>query len=465
MFTSKKAQYLNKDFDKISPITNIESLYYEQAKLIKNGDNPSKYIIKRKSVAKHMPIRMDICKQDISINKVDDLTNLGENYLNAYINTNFSKSFIENPSNPIDDKTIFDYPLYKIDASKYVNIQELLQYYTSIDSFSSSIGSINSSIDNINSSISNINSSIIDISIGIDNLLKTLSNHTEYYTWDELNTSTLENNGIYNLIYYPYESNNSSFIDSSFIIKIQCVYINGIKHLISLDSTLPLSIDTSYINQWDFHYDIDSSKITYLKDEYGNEGNFDFKNKKLANDETIGCQHSRDGVKNNYIYINPDNSNILFDKNSVAENCIINSTNILFLDNVYNNHIVNSSFNILQMQYAKNNKCSNIINSSLNITDGSNNILINCENCSIKIGGNNNTLINVKNLNVSLGNNNVIIGDEIGCQPNTSTLENTKLFFNYSTSTALATDHTSSCTFYGGNGNDVSVYVGSLRTT
>ena len=117
------------------------------------------------------------------------------------------------------------------------------------------------------------------------------------------------------------------------------------------------------------------------------------------------------------------------------------------------------------MQYAKNNKCSNIINSSLNIINGNNNILINCENCSIKIEGNNNTLINVKNLNVSLKNNNVIIGDNVGCLPNIDTLENMKLFFNYSTSTALATNHTSSCTFYGGIKNDVSVYVGSLRTT
>jgi len=47
-----------------------------------------------------------------------------------------------------------------------------------------------------------------------------MSSHTEYYTWNELNTSTLENNGIYNLIYYPYEAYNASYENSSFVIKV-----------------------------------------------------------------------------------------------------------------------------------------------------------------------------------------------------------------------------------------------------
>ena len=64
MFTSKKAQYLNKDFDRISPITSIDSLYFEQAE--KNGED--NYSIYRRSVPKHMPIKFDVQNNNIISN-------------------------------------------------------------------------------------------------------------------------------------------------------------------------------------------------------------------------------------------------------------------------------------------------------------------------------------------------------------------------------------------------------------
>ena len=54
MFTSKKAQYLTNNFEHISPITNIDSLYFE--KITKNGKG---YKINRQSVVKNMPIQCD----------------------------------------------------------------------------------------------------------------------------------------------------------------------------------------------------------------------------------------------------------------------------------------------------------------------------------------------------------------------------------------------------------------------
>ena len=57
MFTSKKAQYLNKDFDRISPITNIDTLYYEQAEKSKDIKNSS-YIIKRMNRRKKVKIQI-----------------------------------------------------------------------------------------------------------------------------------------------------------------------------------------------------------------------------------------------------------------------------------------------------------------------------------------------------------------------------------------------------------------------
>lgn len=446
MFTSKKAQYLNKDFDKISPITNIESLYYEQAELIKNGGDPSEYIIKRKSVARHMPVKMDLIPADIGRNEIS-ITNLGNNYKDAYINTNFTKTIIPNPSNPQDNnKPIFKYEQYQINANKYVNIQKLLQYYASYHYFSSSIGALNSSIDNINSSITNVSNYVCDTSASVDVLIRALHGHIEYYEYDNLTNTS--NNGIYNLIYQP------NTADSSCIIKVQCISTN----IISLDRAFNHSTDVS-VEQWVFHYDVSSNKITYLKDEYGNEGNFDFRiahttyNNDLINSSFI----------NNKLYFEPENANIKFEGDGKFEgNEIYNSTNITFTGNASNNIVVNC-YNVSIS--GSGNRIYNSSNTSTLVIEKSNNTIINCHDSSILVNGNSNYITNSSNLNVSLGNNNVIVDDEIGCGPNTSTLENMKLFFNYSTSTALASDHISSCTFYGGFGNDVSVYVGSLRTT
>ena len=450
MFTSKKAQYLNKDFDKISPITNIESLYYEQAELIKNGDNPSEYIINRKSVARHMPVKMNLLSADIERANINTHTDLG-NYKDAYINTNFIKTIIPNPSNPHDsNKHIFNYEQYQIDASKYVNIQKLLQYYASYQYFSSSIGTLNSSIDNINSSIINVSKYVCDTSASVDALIRALHSHIEYYDYDNLTNTS--NNGIYNLIYQPADA------DSSCLIKVQCISNNMIKNIISLDRAFNHSIDVS-VEQWVFHYDFDSNSITYLKDEHGNEGNFDFRiahniyNNDLVNSSFI----------NNKLYFEPENANIKFEGNGKFEgNEIYNSSNITFTGNASNN-IVANCYNVSIS--GSGNKIYNSTNTSTLVIEKSNNTIINCHDSSVLVNGNSNYIINSSNLNVSLGNNNIIVDDEIGCGPNTLSLENMKLFFNYSTSTALATDHISSCTFYGGIGNDVSVYVSSLRTS
>jgi len=58
--------------------------------------------------------------------------------------------------------------------------------------------------------------------LALDKLINTLSSHTEYYTWNNLDTSTtLENNGIYNLFYHPHESQSGQYIaNASFIIKV-----------------------------------------------------------------------------------------------------------------------------------------------------------------------------------------------------------------------------------------------------
>ena len=54
MFTAKNAQYLTANNENISPMTNIESLYYEKA--TKEDADSANFKIERKSIVKHMPI-------------------------------------------------------------------------------------------------------------------------------------------------------------------------------------------------------------------------------------------------------------------------------------------------------------------------------------------------------------------------------------------------------------------------
>lgn len=451
MFTSKKAQYLNKDFDRISPITNIDTLYYEQAEKSKDT-NSSSYIIKRRSVGKHLPIRFDISTlaertyEGIGVTKSDipiKDTSLGSKYLDVCVNINYNKNFITNPLNPEDNnKPIYKFQQYTIDTKDYVNIQELLQYYEPRDQFSSSINEIRSRLDNINSSITNI-SNFIDKTTNIANdLIREITTHTEYY-----NGINVSNNGIYNLIYQP--NNNATCL-----IKVQCISTNTIKNIISLDRAFNHSIDVS-VEQWVFHYDVDSNKITYLKDEYGNEGNFDFR---MAY-QIYGKNFKNSSFINNKLYFEPENANIKFEEDGKFEgNEIYNSFNITFTGNATNNIVVNSSNVSIS---GSGNKIYNSINTSTLIIKKSNNTIINCENSSILVNGNLNYIVNVKGLNVSLGDNNTIIGDTEGCPKNTSTFTNSKLFLTNAVSTALSLNLTNNKIVFG----DTSVYFGSVVTT
>ena len=451
MFTSKKAQYLNKDFDRISPITNIDTLYYEQAE--KSKDTDSSYIIKRRSVGKHLPIRFDISTlaertyEGIGVTSVSIKdTGLGSEYLDVCVNINYNKNFITNPIHPGDNKPIYKFQLYTIDSKVYVNIQELLKYYEPRDQFSTSINEIHSRLDNINSSITNISNYINNTSEVADVLIREVTTHTEYYD----NKSTKingSNNGIYNLIYQPNKN-------ASCLIKVQCISTNTIKNIISLDRAFNHSMDVS-VEQWVFHYDVDSSKITYLKDEYENEGNFDFR---MAY-QIYGKNFTNSSFINNKLYFEPKNANIKFEGNGKFEgNEIYNSFNITFTGSATNNIVVNSSNVSIS---GSGNKIYNSINTSTLIIKNSNNTIINCENCSMLVGGNSNYIVNVKNQNVSLGDNNTIIGDTKASPKNTSTFNNSKLFLANAVSTALSLNLTNYKTVFG----DTSVYFGGIVTT
>lgn len=463
MFTSKKAQYLDNEFNKISPITNIDSLYYEQVEKLAN----SSYIITRQSVAKHMPINFNIENRAIqNINASASIKDVSYHDISAgryidYININidYIKTNIGNPINPEKGESIFENPLYRIDSSKYVNIQNLLKYYTPIKQFDSSYNHILYAVNNVSTRVSIVNTSFNDVSNGY----VAFNNNVYYGIYDPPS-----DNSIYTVIYNPVDGFNMPVKVQAFSYQLNNITLRDI---ISLDITTASEIGIHNVSLWDFKYDVIGNKLTYLKDEYGNEGNFDFANflniwgnSRLYYNNKFYYNSINDAIlkfdsgqtsnvktyENFYIY---NSSHLHFGitsgKKSV-NNSIINSQGIAIGGN--SNKIINSSNNY------KNTDCSIIIY-------GNNNTLINCNNCSINISGNNNILINLKNQNLQLGDNNVLIGDEIGCKANNKILSNDRLFLNQSSSTAIAYDLVTNCTVFGGIRNDVFVYTSGFRTT
>jgi len=86
MFTSNTAQYLSEKNENLSPLTNIDTLYYERV-----YKEDSSYIIKRQNMAKHMPV--GYVNTDISISQYSPIiynsstyqyeTADGNNYVNV----------------------------------------------------------------------------------------------------------------------------------------------------------------------------------------------------------------------------------------------------------------------------------------------------------------------------------------------------------------------------------------------
>lgn len=465
MFTSKKAQYLDKDFNNVSPITNIDSVYFEQIE----GASGTEYVVNRMSVAKHMPIQYH--SEDLEIG---NRSNIGAFPTGQYIQdiyvANFQKNILTNINqfNPNTGKYKYQNDLFEVNVD-FVNLTDLLNHYASLDYFDASINQVDSSVMLIQPTIEDvcinmnyIESRYNDLSTRLYSNNYIRLNGNSYVDITISQPVSLETNCIYNLA-YPEKYSNPYFY-----IKVQCISTGNIQQFISMDTIKSKTNDTLYVEKWQFHYDTELKRITYLKDEYGNEGNFDFRYTIINNQKNIfgKTDGSVNNVSNNIIYLeNPQNSSIYIQEYSY-NNKIYNSLNINIGDNenfTSDNEIRN--VNNLVISDSISNKIINSSNYVLDITDGNNNTIINCNDCSIKINGNNNILINLKNQDINLSDNNIIIGDEIGCPTNQITLKNDRLFLNYSSSTAIALDLSTYCTVFGGIGNDVSVYSSGYSTT
>ena len=177
MFTSKKAQYLANDFSKISPITNIDSLYFEQ---VQKDENSSSYQVFRHSAAKSMPISYEKIISDdayrnntstsqdchtiaISDWEIDYAHSLHFiNIKNTPITIDISTYYLEN--NPYDwaeMKYLYETSLFTIQSGEYIQLDKILNHYETLYRFDTSFDNIYAFNEKLNTSLSWLNNQIL----------------------------------------------------------------------------------------------------------------------------------------------------------------------------------------------------------------------------------------------------------------------------------------------------------------
>lgn len=412
MFTSKKAQVLSKKLDKISPITNIDTLYYEQATF-----DGTDFTIKRRSVAKTMPV-------NVSFLDSSDIYSISNEPTPAEIYFSDEPTIINGGFKKIKAHTKFNYcELYKYQSDYTINLSNILAYYEFVNDFNSSSDVINSSILDISSKvidisnnyhtivdISNIisseqatesrtnfiNTNLLDINQTFDNTNTTINNLEEsiynYYinnvninvighTYNDLsvNANTLQS-GYYYLIYNPSDTDPEHFLNvASFLIELY--HIKTISENFYISTGRAYNYDENSIfdaNECYVEYDFKNNKITYLRDKFNNDGDFDFIN-----------------IKTNSIVLY---NNVLIDT-SVFRNYNRCTNNHLFNVIDVSTNKCNVVFSSTSQKY-DNNDIQNIDHGKCELSNGAGNNVIkniynNEKNCKkLLIIGNNNTIIN-----------------------------------------------------------------------
>lgn len=459
--TAKSIQLLDVSGMNISPITDITSLYYEV-------ENPKdKNIISRKYVYDGFPVGVNITqgylleigRRETDTNKRHpndgSLYEDGQLYKIVDKNNNQKDILVSR----IDTDIIPGTTLREIKVTNY-NLSEILSYYTPLDLMDASCQAIDISINIINASIRDISTRIHDLRTSLDASNATIS---EIIYWSE-NTALIPNK--FYLINDYYAGGNGCMA-----LPMQTTNFSGPES----DSSLSLlikandssNLDGKLYEMYDHFgkalkvhgtYKLENNKIriTYMKDQYGNEAPYDFYNLKYKLNNTyyytfgtnsinssiqnniiktdpytfgsmpLMCYNNNGILKNNYIgydssvFIYSNNSNLSMQNNIISNNCSIYMDSAQLL--IYNNTIHNN--NILRLPESGNKKLQNtIINSSNNIIVKSsqlNNIIINStNNITLYNNASNVTILNNCDGSINLSNN-VIIDNYINTAANSS---------------------------------------------
>lgn len=450
--TAKSIQLLDVSGMNISPITDITSLYYEV-------ENPNdKSIISRKYVYDGFPV-------GVNINPVN-LINIGKPVLTGgrhpisgslYDNGKLYKIVDDNQKDilvsRIDTGVIPGTTLRELKVTNY-NLSEILSYYTPLDLMDASCQALDTSINIINASIRDISTRITTLRASLDAIDVSLSKINDWIT-----DKALIPNKFY-LIKDYYTGNGCM------ALPMRTTDFSGPERGSSLSLLIKANdssnLDGKLYEMYDHSgkalkvhgtYKLENGKIriTYMKDQYGNEAPYDFYNLKYKNIYTFGKNSINSNIQNNIIKTDPytfgsmpllsyiANNSILknnyigydssiysnsqyinMQNNTISNNCSIymKASQILIYNNIiYNNNILDLSYGGSKtLKNTTINPSNNIIIKSLNL----NNIIINSSN-NITLYNNvsNVTILNNCDGSINLSNN-VIIDNYINTAANSS---------------------------------------------
>lgn len=420
--TAKSIQLLDASGMNISPITDITSLYYEV-------ENPKdKRIISRKYVYDAFPVGVNI--NPTALVNIGVSTNTAERHpadSSLYDNGQLYK-IVDVSNNDIlvskvDTDIIPGTTLRELKITNY-NLSDILSYYTPLDLIDASYGELIEDISVINASIRDVSTRIADLKASLDTSSATLS---EIIGWASKNM--LIPNKFYLINDYYTGSNGCMALPDS-----------DNKDFSGPDSSSPLSLlvkandftnlDGKLYEMYDndgkalkVHgtYKIENNKvrITYMKDQYGNEAPYDFYNLKYNEMYTFGTNSINSSIQNNIMktdpfilksmpYIKYNNGNLITNNyigydTSIYVNC---GGYILFQNNnIYNN-------NDISINVKGNLNCKNIIIHQQNNIYATIDNDFNFNNSNIN-SSNNITLYNkeIINLNINSSNNITLYND------------------------------------------------------
>ena len=454
--TAKSIQLLDVSGMNISPITDITSLYYEV-------ENPKdKSIISRKYVYDAFPVGVNINPKNLI--KIGTTTSASERHPNngsLYDNGQLYKIVDDNNKKDIlvsrvDTSVIPGTTLRELKVTNY-NLSEILSYYTPLDLMDASCDALDVSIDNINTSIGDVSNRISILRASLDASIATMP---EIINW-KTNFALIPNKFYLIKDYYADDNgcmalpNSNGFsgptraMGIGLLVKaIDFTNLDGKLYEMYIHSRKALKVHGTY------KLENGKIRITYMKDQYGNEAPYDFYNLKYGELYTFGTNSINSNIQNNIIKTDPytfssmplmcySTSNLSILKNnyigynssvfiysnssplSIQNNIISNNCSI-YMDTVqlliYNNAIYNN--NILSLPRAGSKTLQNtIINSSNNIIVNSselNNIIINsANNITLYKDASNVTILNNCDGSINLSDN-IIIDNYINTTANSS---------------------------------------------
>lgn len=310
--TAKSIQLLDVSGMNISPITDITSLYYEV-------ENPKdKSIISRKYVYDGFPVGVNI-SQGYLLNIGRRETGTNERHPNdgpLYKDGSLYK-IVDKSNNQkdilvsrIDTDIIPGTTLREIKVTNY-NLSEILSYYTPLDLMDASCQAIDTSINIINASIRDISTRIHNLRTSLDASNATMS---EIINW-KTNFALIPNKFYLINDYYtggngcmalPNKNTNSFSGPTSnnplrLLIKANdSANLDGKLYEMYEQSGKALKVHGTY------KIEGNKVRITYMKDQYGNEAPYDFYNLKYNNGKyTFGTNSINSNIQNNIIKTDP----------------------------------------------------------------------------------------------------------------------------------------------------------------